>query len=115
GGIESIDDNSHDIPLDIPFDEKDQSKFKNTSLTTLDLQINYGIASLYYFQENKSNTWKSQGLLERKLDGIIDCKVNNEIVTINSNQLTDINSKQIEQIAARSYFLLGNSYQNNQN
>ena len=67
GGIESIDDNSNDILLDISLDEKDQSKFKDTSLTTLDLQINYGIASLYYFQDNKNNTWNSQRLLERKL------------------------------------------------
>ena len=115
GGIESIDNNVDDIQLDIPLDEKDQSKFKDTALTTLDLQINYGIASLYYFQENKNNTWKSQNLLTKKLDGIIDCKVNNEIVTINSNQLTDINSKQIKKIAAESYFLLGDSYQNNGN
>jgi hypothetical protein len=115
GGIESIDDNSNDILLDISLDEKDQSKFKDTSLTTLDLQINYGIASLYYFQDNKNNTWNSQRLLERKLAGIIGCKVNNEIVTTNYNQLTDINLKQIKKIAAESYSLLGDSYLENKN
>ena len=111
GGIESIDDNSDDISLNIALDEKDQSKFKDTSLTTLNLQINYGIASLYYFQENKKKIWDSQRLLETKLDSIIYCQVNNQIVTIKSNQLTDLNSEKLKQIAAESYFLLGDFHQ----
>jgi tetratricopeptide (TPR) repeat protein len=115
GGIESIDNNFDDIQLDIPLDEKDKSKFKNTYLKTLDLQINYGIASLYYFQANEDNTWKSERLLKMKLNNIINCKINNEILTIKPDQTIDLNLKQIKQIAAESYSLLGASHQENNN
>lgn len=117
GKIESIDDNSDDISLDIPLDEKDQSKFKDTSLINLDLKINYVIASLYYVQENKGRIWDSQKFLETKLDKIINCQLNpeNQIVSSNYEKLIDINSQSTKQITAESYSLLGDFYKKNKN
>ncbi|MGB3420010.1 MAG: effector-associated domain EAD1-containing protein [Dolichospermum sp.] len=109
GGIKFMNDKSDDITFDVPLHKKDKLMFKDSLLKTLNIQINYTIA-LIFFRQNK--TWESQTLLENTLGSILNCQINNEKVVINFvEESRKLNSPQI----AKSYDLLGDVYQENKN